>query len=64
MADGSHGTGALATFTQMVDGTREDWMIIGRNSAEFQRRLADRVLTHLKLLDGDFGGFPVDRLEH
>jgi predicted HD phosphohydrolase len=64
MADGSHGAEDRAKFTQMVDGTREDWMIIGRNSAEFNRGLADRVLTHLKLLDGDFGGFPVDRLEH
>jgi predicted HD phosphohydrolase len=26
--------------------------------------LPDRVLTHLKLLDGDYGGFPVDRLQH
>ncbi|HEU4877739.1 MAG TPA: HD domain-containing protein, partial [Sphingomicrobium sp.] len=26
--------------------------------------LADRVLTHLKLLDGDYGGFPIDRLQH
>ena len=26
--------------------------------------MADRVLTHLKLLDGDFGGFPIDRLQH
>jgi predicted HD phosphohydrolase len=25
---------------------------------------ADRVLTHLKLLDGDYGGFPIDRLQH
>jgi predicted HD phosphohydrolase len=64
MADGSHGAEDRAKFTQMVDGTREDWMVIGRNSAEFQRGLAGRVLTHLKLLDGDFGGFPVDRLEH
>ena len=26
--------------------------------------LPDRVLTHLKLLDGDYGGFPIDRLQH
>ncbi|MFX8891516.1 HD domain-containing protein, partial [Acinetobacter baumannii] len=42
----------------------EDWMIIGKQAGAFQRGLADRVLTHLKLLDGDFGGYPVDRLEH
>ena len=26
--------------------------------------LPDRVLDHLKLLDGDYGGFPIDRLQH
>ena len=28
------------------------------------KSLPDRVLAHLRLLDGDFGGFPVDRLTH
>jgi predicted HD phosphohydrolase len=64
MADGAHGTEERAKYRQMADGTLEDWKIIGRNAAAFQRGLADRVLTHLKLLDGDFGGYPVDRLEH
>ena len=26
--------------------------------------LPGRIITHLKLLDGDYGGYPVDRLEH
>jgi predicted HD phosphohydrolase len=30
----------------------------------FASKVADRVLDHLRLLDGDYGGFPVDRLEH
>ncbi len=30
----------------------------------FSQDLPMRVLEHLKLLDGDFGGFPVHRLEH
>lgn len=64
MADGAHGSQEVAKFTQMADGTLEDWMIIGKQAGAFQRGLADRVLTHLKLLDGDFGGYPVDRLEH
>ena len=55
---------ARAGFTQMSDGTAEDWAIIGGQFREYARDLPDRVLTHLKLLDGDFGGFPVDRLEH
>lgn len=53
-----------AGFTAMAEGTAEDWAIIGGQFREFGHGLADRVLTHLKLLDGDFGGFPVDRLQH
>ncbi len=53
-----------ARFTHMDDGTAEDWAIIGKHFPEFAQQLPDRVLTHLKLLDGDFGGFPVDRLTH
>ena len=53
-----------AAFTSMKESTAEDWGIIGEHYVEFARRLPDRVLTHLKLLDGDFGGFPVDRLHH
>jgi len=31
---------------------------------QMSRGLPDRVLAHLRLLDGDFGGFLVDRLTH
>ena len=53
-----------ATFRAMTEGTAEDWSKIAAHSAEFTAGLPDRVLAHLRLLDGDFGGFPVDRLEH
>ncbi|MBA4163827.1 MAG: phosphohydrolase [Erythrobacter sp.] len=53
-----------ARFTAMTEGTAEDWAIIARHYREFAGGLADRVLGHLKLLDGDFGGFPICRLEH
>lgn len=53
-----------ATFTAMEHSTEEDWAIIGGESAEFSAGLPDRVLTHLKLLEGDTGGFPVTRMEH
>lgn len=48
----------------MRDGTPEDWAVIAREFGAYARELPGRVLTHLKLLDGDFGGFPVDRLTH
>jgi predicted HD phosphohydrolase len=57
-------THARARFTAMTEGTQADWAIIGGHFRDFAARLPDRVLTHLKLLDGDYGGFPVDRLEH
>jgi len=53
-----------AQFTAMTEGTQEDWSIIGAHFRDFSRELPKRVLTHLNLLAGDFGGFPVDRLEH
>lgn len=56
--------GDHAKFRAMTEGTREDWAIIGKHYQEFADGLADRVLDHLKLLEGDFGGFPVCRLEH
>lgn len=56
--------GDRAGFTAMEHGTQQDWAIIGGHFGQFSKGLADRVLAHLKLLDGDYGGFPVDRLEH
>ncbi len=53
-----------AKFHSMVEGSQEDWALIAGNSANFNKGLAKRVLDHLRMLDGDFGGFPVDRLEH
>ena len=52
------------TFTAMRDGTREDYQIIAQYSAEFSAGLADRVLEHLRLLEGTTGGYAVDRLTH
>jgi hypothetical protein len=56
--------GERATFTAMSEGTQADWNIIGGQFRGFAGGLADRVMTHLKLLDGDFGGFPIDRMQH
>lgn len=55
---------AKAQFTHMQDGTAEDWRIIAQDFMQHAAKLPDRILTHLKLLDGDFGGFPIDRLTH
>lgn len=55
---------ARATFTRMDLSTAEDWKCIVPEAMHFAKTLPDRVLAHLKLLDGDFGGFPLDRLSH
>ena len=60
----SHGAMERAKFREMKEGTAEDWALIGGHFREFASGVADRVLDHLKLLDGDFGGFPICRLEH
>lgn len=53
-----------AGFTSMKEGTEADWSIIGSHFMDFAAALPDRVLAHLKLLEGDYGGFPIDRLQH
>ncbi len=53
-----------AKFHHMKDGTLEDWTIIGAEVQEFSRTLYRRIIDHLLLLEGDCGGFPVDRLTH
>lgn len=58
-ADSNH-----ATFHDMKQGTQEDWAIIMAHQGPFAKSGGQRVLDHLKLLDGDYGGFPVDRMTH
>ncbi|HET8618404.1 MAG TPA: HD domain-containing protein [Acidimicrobiales bacterium] len=55
---------ARATFSAMTEGTAEDWQRIAASSLAFYPGLPDRVMAHLRLLDGDFGGFKIDRLTH
>ena len=53
-----------AKFHHMKDGTLEDWTIIGAEVQAFSKTLYQRIIDHLLLLEGDCGGFPVDRLTH
>jgi predicted HD phosphohydrolase len=53
-----------AQFRNFEEATQADWQLIAGHFMQFAGGVADRVLTHLKLLDGDYGGFPVDRLTH
>lgn len=53
-----------ASFTSIEDSTPADWQVIVTELTKHARALPDRILDHLRLLEGDFGGFPVDRLTH
>jgi predicted HD phosphohydrolase len=53
-----------AKFTAMTEGTADDWKIIGTSFFEHAKALPERLIAHLQLLRGDFGGFRVDRLTH
>ena len=53
-----------AKFRSMDEGTAEDWAVIGSHFFPYAKGLPERVLDHLRLLDGDYGGFPIDRLQH
>ena len=53
-----------ATFTTMEASTAEDWKVISSHFVPYASKLPDRVLAHLSLLEGDCGGFAVDRLTH
>ena len=53
-----------ANFAKMSDSTADDWAIIATEAKQFASGLPDRLLTHMELLAGDFGGFPIDRLQH
>ena len=61
--DTSH-LGRIVGFTQMQDGTREDYELLERHERDYLRMLPDRILSALEALQGGLGGYPVTRLEH
>ena len=53
-----------AKFTEMVNGTAEDYLPIVEAGMEHALELPKRILEHLDMLKGDHGGFAVDRYSH
>jgi predicted HD phosphohydrolase len=53
-----------SSFTRMDQGTAEQWMTIGAETAANQGRVADRVLSMLRSLGEIVDGFAVDQLTH
>lgn len=52
------------SWTTLADAPAEAVNNLARCFLEFSAGMTQRVLVHLKLLEGDCGGFPVSRLEH
>ncbi|HET6917133.1 MAG TPA: HD domain-containing protein [Acidimicrobiales bacterium] len=53
-----------AKFKTFEESTAEDWALISPQLNVTQSFVPDRVLSLLRDLKADHGGFPVDRLEH
>ena len=51
-------------FTQMKDGTKEDYDLLSKYEEKFSKDLPDRILDALKNLDSSVDGYQVTRLEH
>jgi predicted HD phosphohydrolase len=56
--------GPRASYKTMAESTQQDWDIIVSQMKPHQKALPERLIAHLKLLGGDYGGYAVDRLEH
>ena len=63
MDDKTH-TEPRAGYTAMATSTAEDWAIIKAQMRPFAKAHPERLIAHMRLLDGDYGGYPVHRLEH
>lgn len=53
-----------ASFTALSQTTKADWDEVLNEWRPYLAALPNRVLAHLRLLKGDFGGYPVDRFDH
>ena len=40
-----------ATFTEMLNGTAEDYAIIGQETSQYAKHLPERILEHLAILN-------------
>ena len=51
-------------WTRMEDGVQEDWNLLFELEEQANADLVERVLTHLKLLDVNWGGYRINRYQH
>ena len=51
-------------FTQMKDGTAEDYALLDKLEHEFVQALPDRIMERLQALENSLSGYKVSRLDH
>lgn len=51
-------------FTQMKDGTKEDYLLLEKHEKKFIEGTADRILKFMNGLNATLEGYQVSRLEH
>jgi predicted HD phosphohydrolase len=56
--------GDTIDFINMADGTQAEYELLDRQYRRFTAGTADRVLQHLKLMEGDKLGYKIDRYQH
>ena len=52
------------SFTQMKEGTLEDYLLLDQSERDFAVGLPDQILAALRALDNSLAGYPVSRLGH
>jgi hypothetical protein len=56
--------GQRAKFIRFDQCTKEHIECVMESYTESSKELPRRIMDHLQWLDGDFGGFNIDRLQH
>ena len=52
------------SFTEMKNGTKEDYLLLDKHEKDFERETADRILKFISSLNNTLEGYQVSRLEH
>ena len=52
------------SFTEMKNGTKEDYLLLEKHEKDFERKTADRILKFMSSLNSTLEGYQISRLEH
>ena len=51
-------------FTQMKDGTKEDYLFLNKHEKQYNKNITDRILEFMSGLGNTLEGYQITRLEH